>query len=57
MLNCNHGDYATVIYMQLFMVSGFGWPVANTGFEQSEYALYTCYFIIMDIGRHKIFGF
>ena len=24
----------------------FGWPDPNTGFNQSEYALYTCYFII-----------
>jgi hypothetical protein len=23
----------------------FGWPDPNTGFDQSEYALYTCYFI------------
>jgi hypothetical protein len=24
----------------------FGWPDPNTGFDQSEHALYTCYFII-----------
>jgi hypothetical protein len=29
-----------------FMVSVFGWPDPNTGFDQSEHALYTCYFII-----------
>jgi hypothetical protein len=23
----------------------FGWPDPNTGFDQSEHALYTCYFI------------
>jgi hypothetical protein len=28
-----------------FMVSVFGWPDPNTGFNQSEHALYTCYFI------------
>jgi hypothetical protein len=27
------------------MVSVFGWPDPNTGFDQSEHALYTCYFI------------
>ena len=25
----------------------FGWPDPNTGFDQSEHALYTCYFIIL----------
>jgi hypothetical protein len=25
----------------------FGWPDPNTGFDQSEHALYTCYFIKM----------
>ena len=29
-----------------FMISVFGWPDPNTGFNQSEHALYTCYFII-----------
>ena len=24
----------------------FGWPDPNTDFDQSEHALYTCYFII-----------
>ena len=28
-----------------FMISVFGWPDRNTGFDQSEHALYTCYFI------------
>ena len=28
-----------------FMVSVFGWPDPNTGLDQSEHALYTCYFI------------
>ena len=28
------------------MISVFGWPDPNTGFDQSEHALYTCYFII-----------
>jgi hypothetical protein len=28
------------------MVSVFGWPDPNTCFDQSEHALYTCYFII-----------
>ena len=27
------------------MISVFGWPDPNTGFNQSEHALYTCYFI------------
>ena len=27
----------------------FGWPDPNTGFDQSEHALYTCYFIILNI--------
>ena len=27
------------------MISEFGWPDPNTGFDQSEHALYTCYFI------------
>ena len=27
------------------MISVFGWPDPNTGFDQSEHALYTCYFI------------
>ena len=27
------------------MISVFGWPDPNTGFNQSEYELYTCYFI------------
>ena len=26
------------------MISVFGWPDPNTGFDQSEHALYTCYF-------------
>jgi hypothetical protein len=26
----------------------FGWPDPNTGFDQSEHALYTCYFIIQN---------
>lgn len=25
----------------------FGWPDPNTGFDQSEHALYTCYFITL----------
>ena len=29
------------------MISVFGWPDRNTGFDQSEHALYTCYFIIL----------
>ena len=29
------------------MISVFGWPDPNTGFNQSEHALYTCYFIII----------
>ena len=29
------------------MISLFGWPDPNTGFDQSEHALYTCYFIIL----------
>ena len=28
------------------MVSVFGWPDPNTGFDQSEHALYTRYFIM-----------
>ena len=28
------------------MISVFGWPDPNTGFDQSEHALYACYFII-----------
>ena len=28
------------------MISVFEWPDPNTGFNQSEHALYTCYFII-----------
>jgi hypothetical protein len=31
------------------MVSVFGWPDPNTGFDQSDHALYTCYFIIIII--------
>ena len=27
------------------MISVFGWPDPNMGFDQSEHALYTCYFI------------
>ena len=27
------------------MIFVFGWPDPNTGFDQSEHALYTCYFI------------
>ena len=27
------------------MISVFGWPDPNTGLNQSEHALYTCYFI------------
>ena len=27
------------------MISVFGWPNPNTGFDQSEHSLYTCYFI------------
>jgi hypothetical protein len=27
------------------MVSVFGWSDPNTGFDQSEHALHTCYFI------------
>ena len=27
------------------MISVFGWHDSNTGFDQSEHALYTCYFI------------
>ena len=27
------------------MISVFGWPDPNTGFDQSEHALYTCYFL------------
>ena len=30
------------------MISVFGWPDPNTGFDQSEHASYTCYFIIHD---------
>ena len=29
-----------------FQISRAGWPDPNTGFDQSEHALYTCYFII-----------
>ena len=29
------------------MISMFGWPDPNMGFDQSEHALYTCYFIIV----------
>ena len=28
----------------------FGWPDPNTGFDQSEHALYTCYFISVILG-------
>ena len=28
-----------------FQISRAGWPDPNTGFDQSEHALYTCYFI------------
>ena len=28
------------------MIFVFGWPDPNTGFDQSEHALYACYFII-----------
>jgi hypothetical protein len=28
-----------------FKISVFGWPDPNTGFDQSEHALYTCYFV------------
>ena len=28
------------------MISVFGWPDPNTAFDQSEHALYTCYFVI-----------
>jgi hypothetical protein len=31
----------------------FGWPDPNTGFDQSEHALYTCYFII---NKYKTFS-
>ena len=27
------------------MISVFGWPDPNMGFDQSEHALYSCYFI------------
>ena len=33
------------------MISVFRWPDPNTGFDQSEHALYTCYFIMCDITR------
>ena len=29
------------------MISVFGWPDPNTSFNQSEHALYTCYFITL----------
>ena len=29
------------------MISVFGWPDPNTGFNQSEHALYICYFITL----------
>ena len=33
----------------------FGWLDPNTGFDQSEHALYTCYFIIcIPIGLGKV---
>ena len=33
----------------------FGWPDPNTGFDQSEHALYTCYCIIcIPIGLGKV---
>ena len=34
------------IDLQMHKISVFGWPDPNTGFDQSEHALYTCYFII-----------
>ena len=39
--------YAVRVLYNYFMVSVFGWPDPNTGFDQSEHALYTCYFIKM----------
>ena len=31
------------------MISVFGWPDPNTGFNQSEHALYTCYFVLIAV--------
>jgi hypothetical protein len=38
------------------MVSVFGWPDPNTGFDQSEHALYTCYFIMLFTKRLSLLG-
>ena len=32
------------------MISLVGWPDPNTAFDQSEHALYVCYFIIANRG-------
>ena len=45
------------------MISVFGWPDPNRGFDQSEHALYTCYFIssittvVMYIFQHVRFEY
>ena len=38
------------------MISVFGWPDPNTAFDQSEHALYTCYFIIY-LAQFNVFWF